>query len=202
MRAIQQIKYVSIILGILSLASMALAQDTMTLNTVGNAFTMGNVYVSPYTGTVKDSNGNVLYTGNVICDDFSTDSYLNNPWTVTASTVENLSGEKFGYNESINVTLADGSASYNLDSLDNSNQLFTAQQSYNAAAWLAVQLLMPSNMNNAQLASEYSFAIWTIFNGQNAFNNVTGINNLSQTAGAEKRSSRHADRFLEYCERI
>src|SRR5579862_6897344 len=98
MRAIQQIKYGSIILGILSLASVALAQDSMTLTGVGNQFTMGNVYVSPYTGTVKDSQGNVLYTGNVICDDFSTDSYLNSPWDVTTSTVENLSGEKFGGN--------------------------------------------------------------------------------------------------------
>jgi hypothetical protein len=43
--------------------------------------------------------------------------------------------------------------------------MYSAQQSYNAAGWLANGLM--ANLNNPTTQVNYSFAIWNLFDGQN-----------------------------------
>ena len=120
-------------------------QYSMNLTGVGNGTVAASVYVSPYQGTIQ---GNGLdYTGNMICDDFNTESHLNTPWTAVMTYAGALSGaEKFAS-----------------DVVFNGNT-YSAQQSYNAAGWLANGLL--ANLNDPTIQTNYSFAIWNIFDGQ------------------------------------
>jgi hypothetical protein len=85
----------------------------------------------------------------MICDDFTTESYLNKPWSATETASGALNGtQKFG-------------------SVMFQGTTYTAQQAYNAAAWLAIQLVLPSNVTSPTNQTNYSFAIWNIFdNGQ------------------------------------
>ena len=120
-------------------------QYSMNLTGVGNGTVAAGVYVSPYQGTIQ---GNGLdYSGNMICDDFNTDSHLNTPWSAVMTDAGALSGtEKFGSNVVFN------------------GNTYSAQQSYNAAGWLANGLL--DNLNDPTIQTDYSFAIWNIFDGQ------------------------------------
>src|SRR5450755_3820870 len=60
------------------------SQYTMTLTGVGDGVVSNGVYVSPYQGTIQSA-GNTVYSGYMICDDFTTESYLNTPWQAGAS---------------------------------------------------------------------------------------------------------------------
>jgi hypothetical protein len=112
---------------------------------VGNGTVADGVYVTPYVGTVQ-GNG-VNFSGYMICDDFYTESSLNTPWTATQTNAGALNGtEKFG--SSVNFM----------------GTMYTAQQAYNAAGWLANGLL--GNLNNSTVQTNYAFAIWNIFDGQ------------------------------------
>src|ERR1700733_4179031 len=144
----KQICYLSIT-GFLIFASVGFAQYTMDLTGVGDATTADGVYVSPYDGTITpDGSANPSYSGYMICDDFNTESFLNTPWSATATNAGNLNGnEKF----------TTSSGTYN-------GVATTVQQNYDAVAWLANGLLAGSNVNNATAQINYSFAIWDIFN--------------------------------------
>jgi len=154
-------------------ASLGFSQVSMELTGVGNGYTMGGVYVSPYQGSVcsglnqascTSTSSNVLYSGYMICDDFSTDSHLGLPtWnaSVTASASSIGGSVKFA---------SDSNAYYSTT---------TAQQNYNAVAYLASQLMMPANMNNQTNADEYSFAIWSIFD-KAALGYVTSVGTKTQ----------------------
>jgi hypothetical protein len=134
---------------LLAAAPAVFAQYTMTLTGVGDGVVSNGVYVSPYVGTITQGNTPV-YAGYMICDDFKTDSYLYTPWQATQSSSGGvLTGtEKFG-----GVTF-DGTT-------------YTAQQAYNAAGWLANQLVQPGNVTSATAQVNMGFAIWNIFdNGQ------------------------------------
>ncbi len=137
-------------LGLVAVAPAAFAQYTMDLTGVApdSASTAG-VYISPYQGTITlTATGQTLYSGFMICDDYTTESYLNTPWAATLSSNGGvLNGlQKFG----------SGGVAFN-------GNTYTAQQAYNAAAWLATQLVLPSNVSNPGNQAAYSFAIWNIF---------------------------------------
>jgi len=130
---------------LIAVAPAAFAQYTLDLTGVGNGTVANGVYVSPYVGTIT-GNG-MSYSGYVICDDFYTDSYLNSPWSASMTSAGALDGtEKFPGTEAF-----DGNT-------------YSAQQAYNAVGWLANGLL--SNLNNPNSQTNYSFAIWNIFDGQ------------------------------------
>ena len=135
-------------LSLLAFAPAAFAQYTVTLTGVGDGAVSNGVYVSPYVGNIQQS-GSTIYTGYMICDDFTTESYLNKPWSATETASGALNGtQKFG-------------------SVMFQGTTYTAQQAYNAASWLALQLVLPSNVTNPTNQTNYSFAIWNIFdNGQ------------------------------------
>ena len=128
-------------LGLLAAAPACFAQYTLDLTGVGNGTVADGVYVSPYQGTVQ-GNG-VNFSGYLICDDFTTESYLNTPWAATSTSAGALNGsEKFTFG----------------------GNTYTAQQAYNAAGWLANGLL--ANLSNTTTQTNYAFAIWDIFDGQ------------------------------------
>lgn len=134
-------------LGLLAAAPASFSGTTynVDLTGVGNGNVADGVYVSPYQGTVQ-GNG-VSYSGYLICDDFTTESYLNTPWQATMTAAGALNGnEKFG-----------GTVTFD-------NVTYTAQQAYNAAGWLANGLLM--NLSNSATQDNYAFAIWNLFDGQ------------------------------------
>ena len=143
-----------IALSMLAATPAAFAQYTMTLTGVGDGFVSNGVYVSPYVGTITQGSTPV-YSGYVICDDFNTESYLNTPWTATQSSTGGVlnGAEKFGA-----VSLMFGGTQYD----------FTAQQAYNAASWLATQLVQPGNVTDPTTQVNDGFAIWNIFDNNNA----------------------------------
>jgi hypothetical protein len=135
-------------LGLLFGAHTALSQTyNMDLTGVGNGTVAEGVYVSPYVGTISGNGFN--YSGLMICDDFNTESYLNTPWTATMTNAGALDGGgKFNFAGTMTI---DG---FNV----------TAQQAYDAAGWLANGLV--ANYTNTTAQTNYAFAIWNIFDGQ------------------------------------
>ena len=134
-------------LGLLFGTHTALSQSyNMDLTGVGNGTVAEGVYVTPYVGTVTGNGLN--YSGFLICDDFTHESYLNSPWTATMTNAGALDGsERFNFGGTMNI---DG---FNV----------TAQQAYDAAGWLANGLLAHYNTSSQ---TDYAFAIWNIFDGQ------------------------------------
>lgn len=128
--------------GLLAFAPASFAQYNLELTGVGNGTVAGGVYVSPYQGTVQ-GNG-VNFSGYMICDDFNTESYLNSPWTASMTSAGALNGSEKWANLNFGV--------------------YTVQQAYDAAGWLANGLL--ANLNNTNTQTNYAFAIWDIFDGQ------------------------------------
>jgi len=119
---------------------------TMELTGVGDGASAAGVYISPYQGTITDNVTHTrIFNGFVICDDFNTESYLNDPWTAVATNAGALNG-----NEKFQTSLSG----------------YTVQQNYNAVAWLANMLLLPGNVTNSTAQTNYSFAIWDIMDGQ------------------------------------
>ncbi len=150
---IKQIRCLSIAsLLVLVFASVGFAQYTIDLTGVGDGASADGVYVSPYWGTITEG-GSTIYTGYLICDDFNTESYLYSPWSAGSTNAGALNGDqKF-------------TASSYSDPFNTSNTV-TDQQAYDAVAWLANGLLAGANVTNATAQTNYSFAIWDIFDGQ------------------------------------
>ncbi|MFI4890178.1 MAG: hypothetical protein ACHQIL_06565 [Steroidobacterales bacterium] len=161
-------------LGLLAIAPAGFAQYTMDLTGVApDAATSGNVYVSPYQGTITlTATGKTLYSGFMICDDYTTESYLNTPWAANLSSSAGVltGGGKF-LNGGLTLSFVNGSFS----------GTYSQQQAYNAAGWLATQLLLPGNVSNPTNQTNYSFAIWNIFDPGAAGSNAAALN-LEQTA--------------------
>ncbi len=144
-RTMKQVRYLSMAsVLLLAFASVGFAQYTMDLTGVGDGANADGVYVSPYVGTVSVG-GSQIYSGYVICDDFTDDSYVGDVWTATATDAGALNGTEL-------FTTSDTS--------------YTVQQNYDAVAWLANQLVLPSNLTNATAQTNISFAIWDIMDGQ------------------------------------
>jgi hypothetical protein len=146
------------IAGLLGFASIGFAQYTMDLTGVGNGTTADGVYVSPYVGSIWKGtymgggapNTTPLFSGYVICDDFSDESYVGDVWNASSSNAGAVSGNVLfddGYNPFLNIT-------------------YTAQQGYDAVAYLANQLVASSNVNDPTAQTNLSFAIWDIMDDQ------------------------------------
>jgi hypothetical protein len=126
-------------------AASAWAQTyNMAMTGPGAGNVLDGVYTSPYTGTV---NG---VTTSIICDAFVDDSYLGETWLATESNVANLAS---------NVRWASDA---------------DEQQTYNEAAWLAEQLLLPANSNPGTIG-DISFAIWYVTDPTDVANYLTNV---------------------------
>ena len=165
---------------ILCLAPGALADTTatLTLTSAGNNV-MDGVYVGPYYANIT-SGGVTQYNQQVICDDFSDDSYIGRTWTATVNTFADLSHTLWG------VKFASQGMDY-------------VTQLYNEAAWLAVKMMsLPSSQQGL-----YSFAIWAIFNPTDVQKTVTAsewaaICDLIKTAAKQQFSPGQFANILIY----
>lgn len=106
----------------------------ITMNS-GGPYVMNGVYVGAYTATVNGQ------SSQVICDDWSDDTYLNESWTANVTNFSNLGSSK--------TPMWSG----------NSN----APTLYADAAWLATQMLAPANQN-ANTQGYLAYALWSLFN--------------------------------------
>jgi hypothetical protein len=112
-----------------------------------NAFPNGSlagVYIGPYTALIDG------VSTQVICDDYSSETYIGQSWTANVSTFADLSGTKFG------------------DSA-------TAVTKYKEVAWLSLQLLNPPYtcpLPSINCAGDIQFAIWQVFDSPNPFNDL------------------------------
>src|SRR5690348_3591988 len=134
----------------LALSSPALASPyTLEVTSLGDMANNGAVYYNPYVGTIRNSSNQVIYSGYLICDDLNTQSELNSPFGATETNAGNLNGtEKFV------------GGTYTFD-----GTLYDTAQMYNAAAYLANELLKPGNVTDPTAQGALSFAIWDIMDG-------------------------------------
>jgi hypothetical protein len=157
--------------GFLVFASGGFAQDyTMGLYSTynGQSAVIGgqDVYISPYTATINNGalgqNGPQIFNGSIICDDFTTDIPLPYSWTATATNAASVNSSDKFYNGGAG-TLAG----------------YTAQEDYNAAAYLANELVgaIVENPDQAQYdeQADISAAIWDIFDPALASTGVDGL---------------------------
>lgn len=120
--------------------------STVTLVLTGvNGVSRDGVYVDPYFGKIDS------IPATVYCDDFTHESYLNQPWQATTSTFADLSHVRFQA----------GSADQTL-------------QNYGAVAWLIEQ----TNTHPNDYA-DLSFALWAVFDP--ALKSSSGFTANSQT---------------------
>lgn len=114
------------------------ASVSMTLTGAGPN-NLAGIYIGPYTALIDG------VPTQVICDDFSADTYLNQTWSANLSTFSDLSGTKFGA---------------------------AKETQYKQAAWLSLQLLNPtvSCPPGGNCAADIQFAIWQVFDNPNPFN--------------------------------
>jgi hypothetical protein len=117
----------------LCFAPCALGQGTVNINltSAGNNV-MDGVYVGPYSATVNGT------PTQIICDDFTDESYVGESWTANVTTLSNLNGTKWG-------------------------GMANASQLYDEAAWLATQMLSPTYSNNATQVGYLAYALWAVF---------------------------------------
>lgn len=128
------------------------APYTVELTGVGDGANNGTDYYGPYNGTITNSMGQVIYSGYVICDDFLANTSVGVPWQATATNAGSLNGtEKF----------AGGTYLFG-------GTLYDTAQMYDAASFLANELLAPANVTNSTAQGDLSFAIWDIFDGTQA----------------------------------
>ena len=113
---------------------------TFTLTSAGNIVDH-NYYVGPYTASI--TGGSSLQ---IICDNFNTNVHIGLTWTAVANTFSNPTFLA-------NVKLAGISTTGK-----------SALQNYEAAAWLAEQIL--ANLSNATKVGDLQFALWAIFSPQ------------------------------------
>ncbi|MGA2578420.1 MAG: hypothetical protein ABSH24_20600 [Bryobacteraceae bacterium] len=141
------------IAGLMAFASGGYAQYTMDLTGVGDGANADGVYVSPYAGSIWTgayTGGSAptttpVFSGAVICDDFTDESYVGDIWNASATNAGALNGTEL---------------------FTTSDTTYTVQQNYDAVAWLANQLLLPANVYSGTAQTNISFAIWDIMDGQ------------------------------------
>ena len=133
------------------LASAAIQNQSNMDLTSGGPYVMNSIYVGPYSGT---ANGQAIQ---IICDDYSDDSYLNESWTANVTNLSNVGSSATpmwsGYSD--------------------------ASTLYADAAWLGTQMFVPANENTAT-EGYLAYAIWSLFNP----NALTGLS-TSQLNGVE-----------------
>jgi hypothetical protein len=136
----------------LPLASTALAAPyTLKLTGVGDGANNGAVYYDPYVGTIKQG-GKQIYSGYLVCDDYTHESYVGPSWSAFETNAGALNGSERFKGETYSV----------------GGHTYDTQQMYNAAGWLVNDLLLPSHVQDHPSQGAISFAIWDIMDGTSA----------------------------------
>ena len=159
---------------LLAFAGGLFAQTSFTLTGVTTSAQMGGVYTSPYFATIQTA-GNTQTGVDVICDDFTDEVWINESWSVVATSLASL--PDLGTNSPV---LWDTGLSQGAQQVED----------YMTAAILSAQLLSINNPSTQQ-AEDLSFAIWDVFDpgassGLSAADqaNITGVGGYLPTAQA------------------
>jgi hypothetical protein len=147
---------------VLCFAPCALGQVNINLTSAGNNV-MDGVYVGPYNATVNGT------STQIICDDFTDESYVGESWTANVTTLANLSGTKWG-------------------GMSNATTL------YDEAAWLATQMVSPTYSGNATQVGYLAYALWAVFQPA-AVENWLGANSSTWLAVQAWLNSAGAQHF-------
>jgi hypothetical protein len=107
------------------------SQVNISLTSAGNNV-MDGVYVGPYSATVNGT------PTQIICDDFTDETYVGESWTANVTTLSNLNGTKWG-------------------------GMANATTLYDEAAWLATQMLSPTYSGNPTQVGYLAYALWAVF---------------------------------------
>jgi hypothetical protein len=164
--------------GLILFQPRALADVSLTLSGLQTGFSMGGVYTSPYLISV-----NGQPTLMFACDDFTTDISMFYTWTATRvnlSDVLAITGPQ-KFKTAVDVSIPDPTTGLA------TTHSYTIQQEYNAAAYLAEQLLTDSSiLSSSPTAGEYSFAIWQIFDSGavNGYNGNALTNDQKKAVGS------------------
>lgn len=157
---------------LLLLVPCAVGQGSVGISmSPGDQYSMNGVYVGPYNATVNGQ------STQIICDDFSHDTYLNESWTASVTNFSNL-----------------GSSNTPMwSNLTNSSTL------YADAAWLATQMFKPANENNST-EGYLAYALWSLFNPSAlkglSTSELYGINNWLSMIPAGLTPSQFANFFI------
>ena len=141
------------------------------------------IYISPYTADIGINGVPTL----VICDDFADEVAFNETWQANVSTLSTVASS----GADVKWATDPGVSGYN------------EQNSYNEAAWLTTQLLLPANQVSNLTEAEISYAIWAVFdaNGplgvkawllQPAYNDTTVYNAVFGSNGLLYQASLHS----------
>lgn len=165
-RRLRQFRGIGLLFGF---TLVAFSQTTSFELTGVEGASMAGVYTSPYYATVGGQ-ANVA----VICDDYASESYLDESWTVYQTNLSSLvSGNT--------VVPPKWSSGYSEPTLGNliAGGLNQAT-AYTVAAYLATEIVdaTPGSQNQEDL----SFAMWALFDGGTAFSGLSG----SDLTGAEQ----------------
>jgi hypothetical protein len=151
---------------------------SFNITDIGSGATMGQVYTSPYTGTIGGVAGI-----KIICDDFIDDVLPGQSWTAYATQVSDLS---LG---STNNNVYFGDRTLNINGT--ATQVKQATE-YIAAAMLALDILT-YYQTNSTLAGQLSYALWGVFDPLLLESNpASGVGHLSSTDLTAARSFRDA----------
>ena len=131
---------------LLAFAGGLFAQTSFTLTGVTTSAQMGGVYTSPYFATIQTA-GNTQTGVDVICDDFTDEVWINESWSVVATSLASL--PDLGTNSPV---LWDTGLSQGAQQVED----------YMTAAILSAELLSINNPSTQQ-AEDLSFAIWDVF---------------------------------------
>jgi hypothetical protein len=152
------------------LTSGAWATDSLKLVSAGAYAGMGGVYTSPYGISVNGGAPALM-----ICDDFTTDISVGQTWTaslntLTTLTTSDVSALKFATSPYSGTPGIIGGPS-------------NVVQDYATAAVLSAQLMslpkIGTGAENTELAGEYSFALWAVFDTQLLTSTSTGYGSLT-----------------------
>src|SRR5581483_6404780 len=158
-KSLNMVAVASFVLAVLSLCQRpARADVVMQLVGSNQGYNMGGVYTSPYQITVTI---NGVPTPLVLaCDDFETDINFGDKWLADVNHLMDVAPggpQKF---DGLNGVLPSDPVNFP----DGTTASYTIEQRYDAAAWLADQLISdPSILNNQMQSGYYSYAIWQIF---------------------------------------
>jgi hypothetical protein len=166
----------ALLLALALLPSMAVADPWLVTLTNVNGWNYGGVYTSPY--VLSATNGGTALTGILFaCDDFTTDINITNSWPATLETLANVpnnnttvGSQKF---PNVSGTPVAGDITVTLPN-GGGTPSYTPYIAYEAAGYLAQQVLNDVQQGNQNLAYEDSYAIWQIFDPTAA---ITGYNN-------------------------
>ena len=188
------------------------------LNGVGAGNVMAGVYTSPYNAVINPTSINPstkVATGGtamkVICDDFGSESYINEYWNTRLTALTGTSSLTAGtyndtgktYDSSLkwggNPGTGGGAAGYVVVN-DNAEAVslgvtsevktLTQLQAYDAAALLSINIMAISNgSGNATQLGDYSFALWALFDFNSATNKNPALDQLSPSYSTDEKNA-------------